>query len=303
MKSFHSSTYRLPLLAAGGLLLLLSACKKEKSASELSPQEEQTIAFTSARSDAQSHGTFDDIFDNILGVNSEVGFGNTGVFGRPGSGPGVDSIPPCVQLTVVRLSQQGPFPVRISIDFGSGCTGRDGRTRSGRIVTDYSGRLLDSGSVAISTFENYRIDSIRIQGVQRVRNLGGPGRRFSVEVHDARITRANGDYVLWNGNRVITQTEGQLTPNLAIDDVFTVTGAASGQTRNSGLIHTWTSTIELPLRKRFTCRWFSAGTVRSSRSGLAGNSPWVGLLHYGQGQCDNLASFTVNNSTYQISLP
>ncbi|RYY98121.1 MAG: hypothetical protein EOO11_08975 [Chitinophagaceae bacterium] len=302
MTRIPRSSYRLPLLATG-VLLLLAACNKEKSASELTPQEEQSIALTSARSDAQSHFTFDDVFDNILGVNSEVGFGNTGVFGRPGSGPNVDSIPPCVQLTVTRLSQQGPFPVRITVDFGSGCTGRDGRTRYGRVITEYSRRLLDSGAVATTSFDNYRIDSVRIEGTHVVRNTAGFPRRFTVEVRNARIIRANGDYALWNADRVITQVEGTGTPNLAFDDVFAISGGASGQARHDNLIHTWSSVIEVPLRKRFSCRWFSAGVVSSGRTGLPASSPWIGKLSYGQGQCDNLASFAVNNSTYQISLP
>jgi hypothetical protein len=119
---------------------------------------------------------------------------------------------------------------------------------------------------------------------------------------DARIDKPNGNYVRWNGTRTISQVEGAGTLT-ALDDAFNITGNSSGTVRTGDLVSTWSSAIEHPLRKRFTCRWFTQGTIRTFRGTLNATSPYAGLLDYGQGGCDNVATLSLNNSTYQITLP
>jgi hypothetical protein len=297
----NSLKYFLPLLFAGTLALGLWGCKKERSAAELSQQEETQIALAAVHGDAQAAFHADDAFDNAMGVSSEVGLGGTGIFGRTAR---VDSAPACLQVHVERLVPGQAFPVRFTLDFGTACTGRDGRTRSGKVIIEYSARLLEPGSHALTTFDNYKIDSFAISGSQEIRNISTAAspRTWTVTVTDARIDRPGGNYIRWSGTRTIRQIEGLATPT-ALDDVLNVTGGASGTLRSGNLVSTWSSTIEAPLRKRYTCRWFSQGTIRTVRGSLPATSPYAGLLDYGQGNCDNLATLTLNNSTYQISLP
>ncbi|MCW3073207.1 MAG: hypothetical protein JWP69_276 [Flaviaesturariibacter sp.] len=303
-KSFlFSRFYVLPALI---LILSLAACQKEKSSSTLTEAEEEQIASASAEADSESDLYFDDVFNNVIGVNDEVGMQGTGIFG--GRVTGMDSMPPCVQVTVTRLNAPNPFPVRIVTDFGTaGCTGRDGHTRYGKIITVYTGRLTDPGKSATTTFENYRVDSLSIQGKHTTTNTSTPGsvppqRQFTVTVENGKLTRPNGNYHLRNAHRVITQAEGLSTPLLPLDDVFTITGNASGTVKRGSLITNWESEITEPLRKRFTCRWISKGRNRVIRRNLPGNSPWISILDFGQGACDNQATRTVNGITYQITL-
>src|SRR5687767_907351 len=60
--------------------LIFSACKKHDDASSTAGREE--FATVSSQSDATAELVFDDVFNNIMGVSSEVAIGGTGVFGR-----------------------------------------------------------------------------------------------------------------------------------------------------------------------------------------------------------------------------
>jgi hypothetical protein len=304
MKKIQSLT-----AAVLALALLVTGCKKDQSES-LSPQQEETAAAAFSESEMESEMAYDDVFDNVVGVNAEVGFGGTGVFGRlaadgttSGREMGLDSVR-CYTVTVTRLDLPRPFPVRIVVDFGTGCAGRDGRVRQGKIITTYTGPLVEPGRSATTRFENYKIDSLSIEGTHTLANtttLGSNQRQFTITVVDGKITRPNGNYQFWNSTRVRTQVEGNgtLAP---VDDVFTVTGSARGRVKRGANLFAWRSEITEPLRKRFTCRWISKGIVRAWRETLSPTSPFVASLNFGAGTCDNQAVLTINGNSRQITL-
>src|SRR5829696_5394936 len=66
--------------------LLIIGCKKETSDSGLSPSQEEDVVTISSQSEIESEFVFNDVFDNVIGVNTEVGVGGTGVFERSASG-------------------------------------------------------------------------------------------------------------------------------------------------------------------------------------------------------------------------
>ena len=285
-------------------ILVFIGCKKESS-NALSTQEEEEVATFTAESEIESQFVFDDIFNNVIGVNAELGIGGVGIFGRTSTNSrvdGLDSVPLCAQVSVLPR-ELGIFPKTVTIDFGSGCLSHN-HLRSGKITTVYTGRLIQPGNSATTTFENFKIDSLSIEGTQVITNTtvsGANQRQFTSEVKNAKITRQNGNYEEWNATRTITQIEGNGT-QLPLDDIFRVTGSSDGKTRRGNLLVSWTSEIQEPLIKRFTCRWFSKGIIRSERNGLASNAPWAAVLDFGDGSCDNKANVTVNGSSHQITL-
>lgn len=286
--------------------IILIACKKEQSDS-LSPAEEEEAVNYSTQSETENEVVFNDIFDNVIGVNSEVGIGGTGIFGRValnGREMNPDSLPSCTQINISLLNAPARFPMKITIDFGAGCIGRDGHKRYGKIITEYSGKLTEPGSTATTRFENFRFDSISIQGTHRITNSTAAGsnqRQFTIEITDAKLTKLNGDYSLWTGNRVITQIEGNGTPFLPQDDIFKVAGNGHGKVKHGDLIYAWRSEITEPLIKKFICYWISKGILKVRRENA--NIQWDAVLDYGQGDCDFLASLTINGVTHQIQLP
>jgi hypothetical protein len=307
-KSFLIPSFLTLALAA----LFLYGCKKENS-NDLSDQEEEQAATFSTESENESGLVFNDVFDNVMGVSNEVGLAGTGVFGRVGSGrPGssnkemeIDSVH-CFTVTTTRLNPPDLFPVRIVINFGNGCTGNDGHTRYGKIIIVYTGRLTIPGKSATATFDGFKLDSIAVEGTHTVTNTTASGsnqRQFTVDVANGKLTKPGGNFVEWTSHQVITQVEGNGTPDLPLDDVFTVTGNGHGKLRRGNLLVAWQSEIIEPLRKRFNCHWISKGILKVRRETLPVTSPWVALLNFGNGDCDFAATLTINGVAHQIQLP
>ena len=148
---------RLATLAFATTLLSIG-CKKEDS-NTLSTQEEQQAAAFSSESEAESDGTFDDVSNNVMGINTDVGIGGVGIFGRTASSSQTgrmetaDSLPSCVTVTIVPV-QTGVFPKTVTLDFGARCYSH-GHLRSGKIKTVFTGPLREAVSVAPTTFDNF----------------------------------------------------------------------------------------------------------------------------------------------------
>lgn len=293
-------------LATAGLsfFLLLAGCKKNNG-SQLSAQEEELVAIDAMETETESQTAFSDVTDNVLGVNNELGLGGIGIFGRTtptARAEKVDSLPSCVQITITPL-QPSSFPKTVVMDFGTGCASH-GHLRSGKIKTVYTGRLTEPGKSATTTFENFKIDSVAIEGVHKLSNTTIPGsnqRQFTITITEGKIKGRNGVYVAYNSTQVQTQIEGNGTL-LPGDDIFRITGNSKGTTVRANKPYSWNTEITDPLIKNFTCRWLSKGIRKTVRDGLTANSQWVSFLNFGNGTCDNSATLTINGNVRQITL-
>lgn len=295
-------------------LVVFGSCKKESSDEE--NRQEEFASKASSEADAESDDIFNEVFDNVLGVNVDVGFGNTGVFGQmnPGNTGGTARLNACPDVTIIPLNVTAPndFPKKVVMDFGTGCVGRDGRTRSGKIVTVYTDRLFKPGAKATTEFVNFKIDSIHVQGTHVITNQSEQltpaptlciRHKWTVEVRNAKLTKPNGNYTEWTSTKTITQLEGMCTPYIHIDDIYKIDGAAHGKVKRGDLLIAWNSEITDPLIKKFSCRWLVKGVIRVMRLNQTTNSPWVAAINYGNGDCDNKALVTINGITHNITLP
>jgi hypothetical protein len=284
-------------------LLMIVSCSKEKSLTASDSQEEQ-VSSASGESSAEAENTFAETFDDVMGVSNEVGVAGSGVFyGRP------DTLTPTARCFTVTITHPNntPFPVHVVTDFGtSGCLGPDGHIRRGKIISDYSNRLIYPGAVATTTFDGFYVDSVHVEGTHKISNIsiGSTSRIFRVEVINGKLTKPGGNYIEWNSTKTITQIEGLFTSDPR-DDVFKIEGSASGFVKRGNLLVHWESTITEPLIRRVTCRWIVKGRIRTMRINLPNpnNSPWVAVLDFGTGGCDNQATITINGITHQITLP
>ena len=289
-------------------LLFFNSCQKENSqTAELESQASQA----SSESDGEAEMVFNEIFDDVIGVNDDVGMAGTGVFGRSTSGDPngtnttarPDSVR-CFTVTVTHLTST-PFPVRIVIDFGTtGCLGRDGHVRKGKIISEYTSRLLYPGAVATTTFDGFYVDDIKVEGTHVITNSStvNVNRQFTVDVINAKLSKPNGNFTQWNSHKVITQFEGLSTPNLPQDDIFRIEGSSSGNAKRGNLLVAWQSSITVPLIKKFSCRWIVEGRVRTIRVNNNTTSPWIAIMDFGNGNCDNQATVIINGVTHQITL-
>jgi hypothetical protein len=259
-------------------------------------------------SDAEAELVFNDVFDDVMGANNEVGMAGTGIFGRANTFYNsvevarLDSTTHCFTVTIAHTTISF-FPVSITIDFGTGCLGRDGHTRYGKIITTYSNRLIVPGASATTSFENFKIDSVQVAGSHKVTNSSTANeRQFTVDVENAKLSKPSGNYSEWNSHKTITQIEGLGTPELPFDDIYKIQGYATGKVKKGDRLYAWQSEIIEPLIKKFTCRWIVKGSVKNSKVSNTSNSPWVAVLDYGNGDCDNQATITLNGIQHQITL-
>jgi hypothetical protein len=276
---------------------ILYACQKESVTTEDPATATETAASKiSTEADTEAEAIFDGIFDDAMGVNTEVGLGGTGIFGR---------LEACPTVTVTHPNAPAPFPVRIVLDFGTGCVANDGHFRKGKIIHVYTNRLINPGAVAETSFDGFYFDSIKVEGAHRIKNTttvtSGP--QYQINVTNGKLTRPNGNFTSWNSEKVRTQIEGMLTPILPMDDVFKITGAARGSNRRDTTVIAWNATVVEPLIRRNNCRWIVKGTVRAVRENTNTGERWAGLINYGNGTCDNAATVTINGVTYNITLP
>jgi hypothetical protein len=293
------------LLVAVLTAISFSSCKKDEA--EPTPQEKQEYAMATSQSDAEAELVFDDMFDNVMGVSDEVGVGGTGVFGskRPAVNDGPEVLSQINQVDsntcfIVSTTQIGGtrFPLKVVVDFGAGCLCRDGRTRKGKIIVTYTGRLIVAGNSATVSFDGYAVNDIQVAGIYKITNTGTTGARsFTIEVSQAKLTKPNGNFTQWNSIKTITQIDGGLTPLIAIDDVFSISGGANGSVKRGDRMYQWSTQITDPLIKRFNCFRIVKGMIELRKGNAA-----VAVLDYGTGVCDNKATLTVNGTVHEITL-
>lgn len=292
-----------------GLCLILFSCKKENSNNPIDSQEIE-LSKIASEGDAQSEQSYSQIFDDVMGASDEVGVYGTGVFGRE---YGLDTAQRCFTVRVERPNAPQPFPVIVIISFPqSGCMGPDGRVRRGQIKTTYTNRLIVPGAESITTFLNFSIDSVNVGGTYKVKNMVEPiqitifppqyNHKWLISVVGGRLGYPNGNVVEWNSTKTIEQVEGSHTLPIQ-DNVFKIISNSNGASIRNSVSTWWNSETIEPLFKRTTCRWIVKGKIRTVRRNLSNTSPWVGILDFGNGTCDNIATLNVNGNIRTITLP
>ena len=290
-------------LLAFGLIgaLTLSSCKKDNSISPVADNDPIELAATQevTTQEAESEEQFDDVFNitasmNTSQVGEELGVGAnvSGLFELGEVNPTLPGR--CFTITVVPNIPH-VFPKTVTIDFGTGCLGRDGKYRKGKIVSIYTNPLVLPGAKVSTTFVDYFVDSFKIEGTHITENTSTSNMQgWKVTVLNGKITNTNnGNWRQWNSTKSVLQIEGNGTPGFPLDDVYKITGGAAGS-NSAG--NTWSSVIVEPLIKKFTCHWIVKGTKRITRNGNEG------LLDYGNGNCDNQAVIYINGVPHPITL-
>lgn len=303
MKTIIRFTRWFPVLAVLGAITF-TGCKKETSSSSAAtdemPQQEAAAIAVAGADDVQAEQQFDDVFNITASITSEDAGEDIGLGANVSAGlaePGVrlsPSSPRCFTVSVVP-NIPGVFPKTVTIDFGSGCLGRDGKYRKGKIVSIFTNRMQVPGAKVSTTFVGYYVDSFHIEGTHITENTSTSNMQgLTIKVINGQITNINnGHWIKWNNTKEVLQIEGNGTAHFPLDDVYKITGGGAGS-NSAG--HTWATLITEPLIKKFTCRWIVKGSVRLTKDNRQA------LLDYGNGNCDNLAMLYINGVGHTITL-
>lgn len=216
----------------------------------------------------------------------------------------------------------------VVVDFGSGCLGQDGRTRSGRLIYDLSASTPSTavfyrnpGFNMQVTSQNYVVDaySVTITNKQVVNTTpaniptsGYPGINFTWAVTaSVSVAKPNGGgTVVWNCSRtkeLMTTADtncyrGQFNSIVWRNAVVKINGTSTGvNARNENY-----TAVASNLIRDFTC---APDALRPARhpfiSGTLQYTPGnrlSRLLNYGNGACDLNAVLTIGTRTSTITL-
>jgi hypothetical protein len=220
-------------------------------------------------------------------------YGATG-FGLFPSEPNNPGAGRCFTVTVTP-KERGVFPKTVVLDFGDGCQMND-KLRKGKIITVYSGPLHKPGTKAVTEFNGYQVDNRKISGRHVIENttLPGSNQRQFTRTYETRVLNVETQvWRQWAGTTTMTQVEGNGTTLWPGDDIFQFTGSRKGE---NSLGRSWTAVVTTPLIKAFTCKWISKGVIKISVNDQNGT------LNFGNGNCDDEATITVNGVSKTIKL-
>jgi hypothetical protein len=204
--------------------------------------------------------------------------------------------------TITWAADRGTFPNTCTIDFGTGCTGRNGHEISGQITVEVSAPYFDQGSVRTTSTSNLTIDGNAVAFTRNVTNQGLNSNEqmyWTVEVSGTRVRDCDNAQATWSASRTRTMTAGLETEEVLEDDVYEITGGATGISHKG---HPFTSTITTPLIKRGDCRWIVSGVETMTGEGRRGQQVQRSL-DFGDGSCDDKGILTLGNGdTREITL-
>jgi hypothetical protein len=210
----------------------------------------------------------------------------------------------CATLTITPFDTF-TFPKTLIIDFGtSNCLCIDGRFRRGKIISILSGKYRDSSTVISTTLNQYYVNDYHVEGNKTITNLGRSGTyggthnlMYSIVVTNGKVTSPTNQVITWNSTRTREWIEGENThwPNW-MDDVYLIGGSANGVD-----VHGNNFTVNISssnrLRVALNCRWIESGSVDITPQGLATRT-----VDFGNGNCDNQATVTINGVSYPFTM-
>ena len=277
MKNFKLTKHAWLLLVVLGLIF--TACSKnDQEEQELELQDYSEVALSSEIDRASD--AMDDVAIQVY-ENQEMdepGGVNDGTINRT-----VSNLPDCVTITVVidAMSRE------ITIDFGTeGCLVR-GNVFKGKIILSYT-RDPEAQHIT-KTLEDFYFNNKNIVGGKTIvkvlsNNNGNP--QFT-KTTDITVIWPNGAQASRNGVKVREWVEG-FGSGIWSDNVFEVAGNWTSTFVN-GNTHSYE--VIIPLRREVICYYFVSGSIDVERTNFSG------VFDYGDGECDNQATFTFANGT------
>ena len=276
---------------------MLFSCQKDLSSSSNTQPVTEEQATTYSEESSIAEASFDDAEDvATTAADEENNASEYGINGRVSNFRPLftelrAAIGDCAEITVT--PNDSTYPKTITIDFGNGCLGRDGKFRSGAIIIHLTAPLRRPGSVVTITFRNYFVNRVHLEGSKVISNLSDPPmHKWSVQVVGGKVTFPSGRGYSYQSIKVKTQVDGMDT-RIVRDDVYELTGRSQTEF-NNGL--TITLNTETALVKKVSCPWISDGKLKIKINDR------VLFLDYGfpsNGECDNKALLTWNNGNNQ----
>jgi hypothetical protein len=190
-----------------------------------------------------------------------------------------------------------------TINFGTtGCVLNNGNIVRGKIIITFVYQPDAVSHTITYRFDDFFHNAIQFEGTKTfTRSMTTPtattGRHPIVVMElDMTITMPNGDQYERVGTRTRELIEGFSTENNFMDNIYKITGNWT-TTMPNGSQHT--ATITEPLRAKMSCIAVNKPILAKGIISFVRNNI-TSTLNYGNGDCDNIAVFTINGISYTI---
>jgi hypothetical protein len=192
----------------------------------------------------------------------------------------------CPAVTYDRVSK----PAKMTLDFGNGCTGRDGKVRSGKIVITSTFERFSSSKE--KKYENFKVDGTKIEGFTRHTTAIDKDlfSRVSVNEEDLKMTSPENKVTSRKGKMTREYQFGRIAGRL--DDKMVSWGEVTSV--RDGVTIKKTIQEKTPLVFLMKCKQVVSGIMNM----VSGSESWK--VDYGKGECDNEATVTKNGETKVI---
>lgn len=273
------SAYRLGFVVLFSCINALSACKKDDdndTATENTGYAEDLVLIQQS---------FDDLDEIVMRAQ----YGGTG-FLKGGENP----LAACATI----IHDTAATPKRILIDFGSaGCISYDGRVRTGKLNVFYEGDYKTTDYYHRVEPQFYTVDGNSVSGVRKITAVGRNKYNqiyYTEDVTGEIALKNNGGTLKAKSNRTLTMIAGESTPEVT-DNIYAVDGIGE-MTRANGEV--FSTEVVSPLNISFSCNYINKGVIRVVPAGFTHR-----FVDYGNGECDDKATVTVNNVGRVVTLP
>lgn len=213
----------------------------------------------------------------------------------------IDNRLACAVVTIVKDPNSTPdkpiYKGTITIDFKDGCTDAKGNIRKGKIIVTYNGRRFALNSTIVTTFSNYSVNGIKIEGTNKLTNLTTnleTSPKFKNEVIGGKVTFTDGkvatrDHVL---------TREWIRGANPSQDSWKVEGSATGTTREEVTYQMEITKALVYKRSCVASKVFVA--VEGTKKFTSGDKTMT--IDFGAGDCDNKVTVTVNGVSKEIEI-
>jgi hypothetical protein len=284
----------LTLIISAGLL----SCKKDEETPSLASADLQV-------SQDENRAQYE--VEDVSSIQDEI-MSLTGVsFGRQAATTDTSfTWESCAQVTIVPKGNNSTG--KVTVDFGTGCTGPDGRTRKGKIEWTYTARLREPGAVIVTRFMDYGVRNSNSETFVMVDNAStktttnentmpasatNPVLNLKREV-SMKLIFSDNTQISWSGTRNVNWELGVLGNRW--DNIYTVKSGSSvsGTDRNG---RAFTATVLTDVVRKAECALLGiykpvSGVLEITRQG--GNL----VLDYGNGTCDRTVTITRNGRVF-----
>ena len=189
----------------------------------------------------------------------------------------------------------------ITIDFGTGdgCTDPRGNVRKGKIIITFTGNRFEINNSITTTFDNFSINGVMIEGSRTVKLTSLSPVIHEITVLDGKITwpdatsatRDAHHFRKWDSKGTLPRTDDEIV-------LLANGGTASGVNRR-GKAYTMQITEEIVFKA--VCFSTSKFLPVAGEKLLTVDGKQV-IVNYGQGECDNEISVTINGVTRVVTV-